>query len=473
MNFILKTVFFIVFLISIQTVLAAEVRIWGKAPEYSNNTIELLTYHDFISEETIKLGDLRFNSTGNFELVCNLSDVSFAFAEFDGYRGIVYLEPGKTYQLLLPPKRALTESQKRNPFTKPEPVWLGIANPSINELNLLIQKFEQAYAKYENEFFNEIFINQSAVLADTVKQKLSREFPKTTNQFFEYHKSFRLANLEFALHQGKSASFTTNYFSKTKPVYNLDAYATIFNQVFLNYFNVLETSAQHSGIKNMINSARLAELDQYFQDKLNFNKDLSHWVLLKSIKDAYYSKNYNKASLLKLLEQVKSQGWSNYEQKTAELIQKKLTYLASGTEAPAIHLINMEGKIVRLSDYKNTYLYLHFTDPKNPVCRQHLDVLKKTAAIFRDKLTIINVIPEKTGFSNTSGWPGIFVTTTSNIKEIYKVKTFPNSFLMGKDGKLLLSPAPNPIDGFDRQFGQILKGDHLKEMQKQNTPKAK
>jgi hypothetical protein len=472
-NFILKTVSFIVCLISIQTALAAEVRIWGKAPEYANNTIELFTCHDFISEETIKLRDLRFNSAGNFELVCNLSEISFAFAEFDGYRGIIYLEPGKTYQLLFPPKRALTETQKRNPFTKPEPVWLGIANPSNNELNVLIQKFEQAYAKYENEFFNEIFINQSATLVDTVKQKLAREFPKTSDQFFEHHKTFRLANLEFALHQGKSATFTGNYFSKTKPVYNLEAYAIIFNQVFLNYFNVLETSAQHSGIKSMINSARLAELDQYFQNKLNFNKELSHWILLKSIKDAYYSKNYNKASLLKLLEQVKSQGWSAYEQKTAELIREKLTYLASGTDAPGISLINMEGQTVRFSDYKNTYLYLHFTDPKNPVCRQHLDALKKTSAIFRDKLIIINVIPEKAGFTNASVWPGIFTTTISNIKEIYKVKTFPNSFLLGKDGKLLLSPAPNPIDGFDRLFGQILKSEHLKEMQKQNNPKAK
>jgi hypothetical protein len=256
-NFILKAVFLVVFLFSLQTAIAAEVRIWGKAPEYSNNTIELLTYHDFISEETIKLGDLRFNSTGNFELVFNLSEISFVFTEFDGYRGIIYLEPGKSYQLLLPPKRALTESQKRNPFTKPEPVWLGIVNPARDELNVLIQKFEQTYARYENKFFNEIFINQSAALVDTVKQNLAREFPKTGDQFFENHKSFRLANLEFALHQGKSASFTGTYFSKTKPLYNLEAYATIFNQVFLNYFNVLETSAQHSGIKSMINSASL------------------------------------------------------------------------------------------------------------------------------------------------------------------------------------------------------------------------
>lgn len=473
MNFILKSVFIIVCLICAGRTFAAEVKIWGNAPEYKNSTIEILIYHDFISEETIKLGDLRFSSSGDFELVSNLNEISLAFAEFDGYRGMIYLEPGKSHQLLFPPKRTLTESQKRNPFTKPEPVWLGVANPVNNDLNFRIQKFEQAYAKYENEFFNEIFINQSAALVDTVKQKLAREFPKTNNPFFEQHKLFRLANLDFALHQGKSASFTENYFSKIKPVYHLEAYSVIFNQVFLNYFNVLGTSAQHSGIKNLINLSKLADLDQFFQDKLKFNKELSHWILLKSIKDAYYSKDYNKASLLKLLDQVKSLGWSTYEQKTAELIRKKLTYLASGTEAPVISLKDLEGREVRFSNFRNTYLYLHFTDPKNPVCRQHLDALKATAARYRDKLTIINVIPEKTGFNNSSGWPGIFTTTSSNIKEIYKVKTFPNSFLLGKDGKLLLSPAPNPIDGFDRLIGQILKSEHLKEMQKQNNPKAK
>lgn len=461
--------FLVIFCLFIAAVtIAAPVKISGKAPEYAQNTIELYSFHDFITEEKTKLGTIRFDAQGSFDTSFDLEQIEMCYADFDGYQGMIYLEPGKNYVLLFPPKRNLTASQKRNPFTKPEPIWFGIKDPAANDLNVLIQNFETSYATYENKYFNQIFLNQSAALVDTVKHFLDKEFPKTNNTFFEAHKTFRKANLEFALHQGKSSAFMNSYFKETRPIYNLPAYAVLFNQVFVNYFSQLDNSNQHATIANLVNTANLQQLDVYFQEKLHFNKELSHLVLLKSLKDAYYSKSFSKASVLKMLDQVKESNWSDFEKKTGQLIREKLTYLSSGTKAPLLSLTDQTGHAVRFEDYQNTYIYLHFTDPANIICRQHLDALKKVAANYKDKVVIINVIPDLKNFKNEAGWPGVFTATTSNIESTYKVKTFPSSFLIGKDGRLLLSPAPNPIDGFDRQMGQILKNDHIREMQKSN-----
>jgi hypothetical protein len=445
---------------------SAMTKITGKAPEYAQNAIDLNTLHDFISEEKIKHGTFLISSDGAFFLEFDLIETKLCFADFDGYHGMIYLEPGKTYEILLPPKRTLTESQKRNPFAKSEPFWLGIVNPAKGELNVQIQQFEQVYASNENKYFDQIFLSHSKSLVDTVKQTLDREFPASKSPFFESHKLFRKANLDFAMNQGKSAEFMETYFSSIKPQYQLAAYATLFNQVFTNYFNVLASNSQTAEIKNLINTAALTKLDEFFQNKLHFNRELSHWILLKSLKDAYYSKLFPKASILKMLDQVKMADWSAYEQKTAQLIRTQLTWLSSGTTPPVLSLKNLEGKKVNLADYPNKHIYLHFTDPKNTICRQHLDALKIIATHYSDKLVIINVIPDRTGFKNENGWAGIFTTTDTNIAETYKVKTYPNSFLIGKDGKLLVSPAPNPIDGLDRQLGQLFKSDYMKELQK-------
>jgi hypothetical protein len=453
--------------------LTAPVKITGKATEYAHKSIDLNTLHDYISEEMINLGTIHFNAEGSFELNFDIAETTLCFTDFDGYHCMIYIEPGKTYQIVFPPKRTLTETEKKNPFIKPEPVWFGIKNPATNDLNLLIQKFEMAYTKYENKYFDQIFVNKSSSLVDTVKQILNKEFPKTNNTFFESHKLFRKANLEFALNQGKSASFNETYFSAIKPEYKLEAYSSLFNEAFLNYFSLLENSSHSPEIKNLINTAKLNQLDLYFQKQCHFNKELSHWVLLKSMKDAYYSKNFSKTSILKMLDQVEEAGWSNYEQKTAQFIREKLTYLASGTKPPTINFKDLSGNVVRFADYPNTYIYLHFTDPNNTICRQHLDALKAIASRYNGKLIIINVIPEKSAFKNEKGWAGMFVTTSNDWVSTYKVKTVPNSFLIGKDGKLLLSPAPNPIDGLDRQLGQIFKSDHFKDLQKANSPKVK
>jgi len=450
------------------TTQAATVKISGKAPEYAQNSIQLNRQHDFISEEIIKLGDIRFNATGEFSLQFELAETSICFADFDGYHGMIYLQPGKTYELIFPPKRNLTESQKRNPFAKSEPVWFGISKPDHNELNFQIQQFEQAYTINENKYFDQIFVNRSKSLVDTVKNILDKEFTKTGQSLFESHKLYRKANLDYALHQGKAAGFMGTYFSEQAPIYNLTAYSTLFNQVFLDYFSVLTNTANNAEIKTLIQTSTLQKLDEYFQKHMHFNKDLSHWVLLKSMKDAYYSKQFSKSSILKMLDQVTNSEWSAYEQKTAQLIRSKLVYLSAGTNPPALALKDLKGQNVSFSNYRNSYIYLHFTDPKNTICQQHLNELKTTASHYAEKLVIINVIPKGTTFNNSSNWAGIFTTTVSNLEETYKVKTFPNSFLIGKDGRLLLSPAPNPIDGLDRQLGQIFKNDYFREVQKNN-----
>ena len=454
------------FLLSALEAWSAKVIISGKAPGYEQKSIELNTLHDFISEEKVKIGTIRFDGEGTFKLETEISDITLCFADFDGFHGMIYLEPGKTYQIVLPPKQIQTESQKRNPFFKPEPVWFGILNPVKNDINVNIQKYEQAYSVYENQYFDQIFVNHNKPLADTIKLKLNKEFPKTDQPFFEDHKLFRMANLDFALNRGKSAGFMGTYFSNNKPIYNLDAYSTAFSQVFQNYFDMLINGSNGEVVRKMINASNLKNIDDYFQKQFHFCTDLSHWVLLQSLKDGFYSKQFSKVAILKMLDQVKTLGWSKYEQETALLIRTKLTWLASGTIPPTISLTELSGKSIKLSEFSGNYIYLHFTDPANSICRQHLEALKTVAGHYKQNLTIINVIPKGASIKPESGWPGLFVTTDANIDNTFKVKTFPTAYLIAKDGKLLLSPAPNPIDGLDRQLGQIFKSDHFKELQK-------
>jgi len=469
----LSLIFLLLAVFSFDKCWSAQVHIFGKAPDYSQNNIDLYVFHDFITEEKVKLGTIRFNSEGNFDLNAEIGATSLVMANFDGYHGMIYLEPGKSYEIVFPPKRNLTEAQKRNPFVNPDPVWFGLKNPDKNELNYRIQQFEREYTTLENKYFDQIYVSQSKNLVDTVKQKLDQLFPKSNDQLFESHKHFRKANLDFALNQGKSKEFMETYFCSVKPVVSLDAYAVIFNQTFINYFEKLYTASNSKKFKEIISTISLAKLDNYFREELHFNKELSHLVLLKSLNDAYYSKQFSKTSILNLLNQIKSPEWSDHEQKIAKLTEAKLTYLSSGTPPPTLALKNLSGQKVSLTDYKNTYVYLHFTDPKNLICRQHLDALKNTANLYKDKLVIINVIPDSKGFKNEINWAGIFTTSETSLEQSYKVKTFPTSFLIGKDGRLLLSPAPNPIDGFDRQMGQILKSDYFREMQKTNGQSTK
>ena len=45
----------------------------------------------------------------------------------------------------------------------------------------------------------------------------------------------------------------------------------------------------------------------------------------------------------------------------------------------------------------------------------------------------------------------------SEIIEAYDVRTFPTYYLIDPEGRLLLSPAPGPDDGFEQRFVGIVK----------------
>lgn len=452
---------------------SANVKITGKASEYAGNSIQLYFLHDFLSEEKVNLATIQFNAEGFYSLEAEVSETTLTYADFNGYKGMIYLEPGHSYELIFPPKQNLTDSQKRNPFVKPEPIWFGIAKPDDKELNFRIQKFEQVYANLENRYFDQIFSYQSKTAVDSVKAALDKEFQNTEAPLFEAHKKFRKANLDFALNQGKSRQFMENYFQAETPKYNLAAYSTLFNQVFQNYFSVISSTDRSAQVAQLIHSAALGQLDNYLQKKLGFNPALAHWIILKALKDAYYQKEFPKSAVLKMLDEIGTDNWSAYEKRTAQLIRQKLTYLSSGTLPPNLVLTSLTGKRISFSDYANSYIYLHFTDPKNTICQQHLEALKSIAAHYKEKLTILVVIPQESASLVKSEWVGIFATIDNKQKEAYQVKTVPTSFLINKDGKLLLSPAPNPIDGLDRILGQIFKSDYFQEMRKQNSKSAK
>jgi hypothetical protein len=120
-QFILPALLFLLMHIS-EKACASKVNLFGKATGYAQSIIDLNTLHDFISEEKIKLGTIRFNADEAFRLEIDITETTLCFADFDGYHGMIYLEPNHSYEIVFPPKRKLTESQKRNPFFKPDPV---------------------------------------------------------------------------------------------------------------------------------------------------------------------------------------------------------------------------------------------------------------------------------------------------------------------------------------------------------------
>lgn len=455
---------FLILIVFKLTVFAQTSTIKGIAPEYAGQEMPVYTFSDFISEEKVEVGKISFKADGNFSTSINLQNTAVCFAEFDIHQAMIYVEPGKTYEVQFPPFQKQSEAQKRNPFFKLIPVWFRIVNQSDDDLNMKIKNFEAEFRILEDKYFYDIYEKRSKASIELVRAELLKKFPETTNKYFEAHKKYRIGNLEFALNQGKSPEFVNAYFGKVSPQMQLPAYTNLFDQVFSNYFSYLGNSVHDQQITGLINSGDANSLEKYLTEKNEWNKGFCQLIILKSLKDAFYSGQFSKTAIINSYRQIAEINWPEMYKRIAKNILQKITYLAEGSVAPAFLLGAANGQKITLNELKGKFVYLHFTDLQNPVCKQHMDALKPIADQFKDHLVVVFITEGKTPATETQKWTGVFASSTEKVKTDYRVKTFPTSYLINREGKLVASPALNPMNGIGSQLRQILEKERIEKL---------
>ncbi|PTN10294.1 redoxin domain-containing protein [Mangrovibacterium marinum] len=443
----------------------------GLAPEYAGRRIALLQQTEPLTNQPQKIGTITILPDGSFSTAVKLSGTSHCFAAFDRWQAEIYLEPGKNYQVVLPPFQPLSESEKQNPFFQPQLVSLGIQNSDDTDINHLIRVFEQSYSALESQYFNQLFKDKSQPAADSLIAKLSRSFPHNDNPYFEQYKFYRYASIRFAVNQAKSNEFIKSYLDHPPLNFNLPPFRQLFNQQFSNYFNTESNQLNGTNFRVLVGTANLAGIEQYLTQNKGWSHELSRMVIMKGINDAYYQHTYSPATMLNLLDKIQQSNWPATDKKLALRLSEKLRYLSPGTMAPNISITNFEGEEQELSNFNGHLTYLHFTSVTNPICRQQLDELAKIEQQFKGQLTIVNLLPEanldKKELILQQHWAGTFFTVNEEARESYRVKTFPSSYLIDETGKLWASPALNPLDGLSHQLAGYFKQKQLERFRNQ------
>ncbi len=443
--------------------IAGEARLFGKAPQYAGYTLVLYKDANPVTGEKEKVCEFQIEKDGTFNAKINLDKTGLYSTDFDGWEAQIYLQTGKSYELVLPPLRKVEESDKRSIFFRPETIFFGIKNAPPDELNRMIQSFEETFAQTGNRFFDRIYKGKSKIAADSLKNILARKFPPSGNPYFEAYKFYRLASVEYASLQDYDKHFINSCFIRRSPDMSVTSCQQLFVQIFSNFFAILCNDIDGKKFQEMVVKSDLDGIVNYLISQRGLNESLSRLVILKSVNDTFYSGRLPQNSLLRLLDKINSGNWPLSEKRMAADLKRKLTYLTPGTKAPEVSFSGFDGKKHKLSEYLGQYIYLDFTSVLNPLCRQYLDVFKKNETLLSGNLQILHLIPgnelSKKELILEQKWPGSFFVVNGPDENSYKVRSFPTAYLIDQDGTLRLSPAPASISDFLRQFDEIRKKD--------------
>lgn len=447
---------------------AQKVHVKGNALDYKNQQIEFFTYSDQVTYFETKLFTLEVDENGDFEAEFDLFNTDLVFAHLGVYFAYFIAEPGKSYEIVLPPRNDKTEAEKLNPFFNETPTQIGILNFTPNETNYLIAGFDRKYNQLFSDAMQKNYADEVSIDVDSLIQELDNATP-SENEYFKRYKRFRFAYLKHMIGDYKTRRMNTDYFLNHPVYYNEPAYMQLFNKVFDRYFIFFSRTEEGSKLRDDIRKKSLYELKYTLgKNDVLSNDTLKELVILKSLHDEFYDDNYSRSAMLVILDSLYFSTTVADHQLIAQNIREKVTRLIAGFYPPKFELYNMNDSLVSLEDFKGKYLYLNFCKTTSYACIQEFELLRNIKEKFGDKVEIVSICADEDVYSmkrfiqnRKYSWTFLHFGNQPDIIKEYDIRAYPTYFIIGKDGKMAISPAKSPAEEVEMQLFNLLrsKGD--------------
>ncbi|RLD67970.1 MAG: hypothetical protein DRI95_03920 [Bacteroidetes bacterium] len=475
------TFFAIIFALT-NTINAQIVTITGNAKTYAGDELVWETYSDQITFTEKQLGISKVNNKGDFKFTININKACISFIHLNVFKGILYLEPGKSYNIVLPKKTIKLPEDELNPFFEETEFFIRCTNIDTTNLNYQIKKFDKLYDLNLTKSFEQFKGKVNKTVIDSIVQLIEKRFTASKNQYFNNYRKYNYATLRLIAYERNKKSFIEQYFAHEEILYNNPAYMHLFNQVFYNYLSVLYREPKGKIIPyNLIKQKSLSSLKSTLDSFPYLTNDtLQDMVILKSMFDNFYKEDFPRKSLLFMLDSIKLSTNVNEIRTTSQNINNKLTTLLPGYIAPNFKLKDINGKRVSLEDFKDEFVYLNFCNPTSYSCQKDFKTLQELNNQQYEQFKIVTICVcssfeemKQLVKDNKFNWTFLYYEKNDELLKDYNVRVYPSYYLINPESKLVMSPAFPPTEAsFEDRYLDALKS-WKKELERRKAEKKK
>jgi len=241
----------------------------------------------------------------------------------------------------------------------------------------------------------------------------------------------------------------------------------LFNEIFSDYFSAFMTEYPQSNLLQIINrEINLDKLKSLLKKEKVFSNDsLLELVIIKNLYESFYNDAYVKPAILILMDSLSTKTHIAYHKSVISDIKMEITKLLSGSEPPSFRLYDKDSNLVSLESFRGKYVYLMFCNSYSYYCIREFELLNDLNSRHSSNLAIVTVLVDENWQSmkdllktNNYNWTFLHYSSQPEIINEYEVKAYPSYHLIGPDGKLIASPAPSPMEGFEQYLYKTMRG---------------
>lgn len=455
---------------------AGKVVIHGNSGEYKGTILSFYHFTNQISNKEVLIANSKVKENGDFELSFEVTQTDYIFCHTGVFFLYMFIEPNCDYTITLPSRIDKKQDDILNPFFKELRVHLLISAFHSNllstnelpgkELNFLIQQFDNYFDPYYEKYASNIYTKNGVKGMDTTMHTIEATFAGIKNPYFQSYYTYRVGLLKFMSTSFKSRNISNNYFLNKPVLYNNPAFMELFNQVYEKYFVYFGRTKEGKVIYDNINTAKsLTRLKNTLaQNQVLANDTLKEFVILKGLHDGFYEMEFSREALLQVLDSLSLTTKIEKHKVIAGDIREKVTRLIPGFSPPPFKMLNQDSTWVSLNDFKGSYVYVMFCTTQNYACLKEYDLIKKLYEKHGKILKIVTISFDET-LADTRmfakkmkyNWTFLHFGNQPEILKDYDIRTFPTYFLIDREGKLAMSPAPSPAENFEVYLFQQLR----------------
>lgn len=453
---------------------AQMVTIKGNAKSYAGETLKWKCYEEQITFAEKELAQCKVGQNGDFEFKFSISETLLSFIHLNVFKGILYIEPGKEYEIVLPQKVNKLPEDELNPFFEETEFYIRVLNAGDNELNQKIREFNRLYDSYLSKYFQQFKGKLSKTIADSIFNALEKEIPDDNNTFFKNYKKYNYASLRLMAYERNKEKLIDKYFHNKAILYQNPAYMDMFNQLFSNYLSYFSKTRKGKRLPYYLIRTQSLQKVKSVLDSVEVlrNDTLQEMIICKSLFDNFYKDDFPKESIIFMMDSLKISAVNEQNRIIARNIYNRITNLLLDYIAPDFEFPDADNQLHSLSGYRNKFVYLNFVNPKSYTCQQELEVLKQMYEKKYEMLEIVSIcvcdnITEMKKFTEEKGykWPFLFYNYDKDLLKKYNVKVYPTYYLINPESKLAMSPAFPPTEpSFEARYFDILKAWKLEIM---------
>ncbi|MBN2611398.1 MAG: TlpA family protein disulfide reductase [Bacteroidales bacterium] len=445
---------------------AGTVTLFSNASEWHSADLVFYRYKELITRSEEEIGATKTSAGGAFELTLTIDDTEFIFTRLGIYQLYLYAEPGKKYELALPPYQEKSPADLLNPYYEALTIQAGIVNIDENDINMLIRMFDDSFEPFYSKHVVESVSGKDFSKLDEDIGSIEAPFRKTDNKYFKDYREYKYAFLRYLSLQHQVTVISEMFFTGKPVLYHNQAYMELFNQVFDDYFLYHGRTDKGKKIYDDINVSKdYGALYKTLKKNELFKDDtFLELVVLKNLFDEFYNDKFSRSGILQVLDTLAARTVIPESREIAKIIRHKITKLLAGYPPPDFELYDLDSNLVHLNDFRGKYLYLNFCACSSYSCLKEFELLQGVYERHKDRIEIVTVAVDSYEVSlgaflkkNNYHWKFLYYGHGAEIMKDYDIRAFPTYFLIGPDGNLIQSPAPGPQENFEGKLFEIMR----------------